>query len=45
MQPGALGRNNNNNNNSNDNASSNNRDNQAYDKWVINLSKQKLTQV
>ena len=33
----------NNNNSSNNNGSNNNRDNQAYDKWVINLSKQNLT--
>ena len=44
-QANNTGKNNTNNNNtSNNNGSSNNRDNQAYDKWVINLSKQKLTQ-
>ena len=43
-QANNTGENNNNNNISNNNGSNNNRDNQAYDKWVINLSKQSLTQ-
>ena len=34
----------NNSNNNSNNGSSNNRDNQEHDKWVINVSKQKLTQ-